>query len=134
MYLTRSEYDRGVNTFSPEGRLFQIEYANEAIKVPPYEYQLISIPPRQLGSTALGIRCSDGIVLAVEKRISSPLLIPSSIEKIFEIDSHIGAAVSGLVADSRTLIDHARVVCQVREHWYLIFNLLISIILLYTMN
>ena len=97
MYLTRSEYDRGVNTFSPEGRIFQIEYANEAIK---------------LGSTAIGIKCPQGIVLAVEKRIPSPLLIPSSIEKIFEIDAHIGAAVSGLVADARTLIDHARVASQ----------------------
>lgn len=50
--------------------------------------------------------------MAVEKRISSPLLIPSSIEKIQEIDYHIGAAMSGLVADSRTLIDHARNVSQ----------------------
>lgn len=62
-------------------------------------------------------------MLAVEKRISSPLLIPSSIEKIFEIDSHIGAAVSGLVADSRTLIDHARVVGQVRGRVYFTYRL-----------
>ena len=102
MYLTRSEYDHGVNTFSPEGRLFQIEYANEAIK---------------LGSTALGIKCSTGVVLAVEKRITSPLLLAKSIEKIFEVDAHIGAAVSGLVADSRTLIDHARVASQ--HHWFM---------------
>lgn len=97
MYLTRSEYDRGVNTFSPEGRLFQVEYAIEAIK---------------LGSTAVGVQTKEGCVLAVEKRLSSPLLDPTSVEKIAEIDSHIGAAMSGLVADARTLVDHARVEAQ----------------------
>jgi 20S proteasome subunit alpha 5 len=97
MYLTRSEYDRGVNTFSPEGRLFQVEYAIEAIK---------------LGSTAVGIQTKDGVILAVEKRLTSVLLDPASVEKIAEIDSHIGAAMSGLVADARTLVDHARVEAQ----------------------
>lgn len=97
MYLTRSEYDRGVNTFSPEGRLFQVEYAIEAIK---------------LGSTAVGLQTKEGCVLAVEKRLTSPLLDPNSVEKIAEIDSHIGAAMSGLVADARTLVDHARVEAQ----------------------
>jgi 20S proteasome subunit alpha 5 len=101
MFLTRSEYDRGVNTFSPEGRLFQVEYAIEAIK---------------LGSTVIGIQCSDGVVLAVEKRITSSLMEPSSIEKISKIDSHIGAATSGLIGDSRTLVDKARVEAQ--NHWF----------------
>ena len=87
MFLTRSEYDRGVNTFSPEGRLFQVEYAMEAVK---------------LGSTAVGIRTNDGVVLAVEKRLTSPLIEPSSVEKIMEIDSFVGAAMSGLTADART--------------------------------
>lgn len=100
MFLTRSEYDRGVNTFSPEGRLFQVEYAIEAIK---------------LGSTAVGIRTPHGVVLAVEKRITSVLLEPASIEKIVEIDSHLGCALSGLIADSRTMIDHARIEAQ--NHW-----------------
>mmetsp|Transcript_40808 Transcript_40808/g.41674 ORF Transcript_40808/g.41674 Transcript_40808/m.41674 type:complete len:244 (+) Transcript_40808:107-838(+) len=97
MYLTRSEYDRGVNTFSPEGRLFQVEYAIEAVK---------------LGSTAVGIQTSKGIVLAVEKRLTSVLLEPSSVEKILEIDTHVGAAVSGLIGDARTLVDHARIEAQ----------------------
>lgn len=101
MFLTRSEYDRGVNTFSPEGRLFQVEYAIEAIK---------------LGSTAIGIQTSEGVVLAVEKRVTSPLIEPSSIEKIMEVDSHIGCAMSGLIADSRTMIDRARVEAQ--NHWF----------------
>ncbi|KAK9820261.1 hypothetical protein WJX72_008250 [[Myrmecia] bisecta] len=103
MFLTRSEYDRGVNTFSPEGRLFQVEYAIEAIK---------------LGSTAVGVRCKDGVVLAVEKRVTSPLLEPSSIEKVAEIDEHIGCAMSGLTADARTLIDHARVETQQHRFSY----------------
>jgi len=101
MFQTRSEYDRGVNTFSPEGRLFQVEYAIEAIK---------------LGSTALGIQTSEGCVLAVEKRVTSPLMDISSIEKIVEVDSHIGCAMSGLIADSRTMIDRARVEAQ--SHWF----------------
>jgi len=101
MFLTRSEYDRGVNTFSPEGRLFQVEYAIEAIK---------------LGSTAIGIQTSQGVVLAVEKHISSPLLEPSSIQKIVKLDEHIGCAMSGLVADARTLVDHARV--ETQNHWF----------------
>eukprot|EP00271_Cylindrocystis_brebissonii_P018768 TRINITY_DN5458_c0_g4_i1.p1 TRINITY_DN5458_c0_g4~~TRINITY_DN5458_c0_g4_i1.p1 ORF type:complete len:239 (-),score=47.59 TRINITY_DN5458_c0_g4_i1:145-861(-) len=97
MFLTRSEYDRGVSTFSPEGRLFQVEYAIEAIK---------------LGSTAIGIQTKEGCVLAVEKRITSTLLEPSSVEKIMEVDSHIGCAMSGLTADARTLIEHGRVETQ----------------------
>ncbi|KAI8105483.1 hypothetical protein M9434_000068 [Picochlorum sp. BPE23] len=103
MFLTRSEYDRGVNTFSPEGRLFQVEYAIEAIK---------------LGSTAIAVRTDHGVVLAVEKRITSNLLEPSSIEKVAEVDTHVGVAMSGLTADARTLIDHARVESQQHRFTY----------------
>nr|DAC74101.1 TPA_exp: proteasome subunit alpha type-5 [Thraustochytrium sp. LLF1b] len=97
MFATRSEYDRGINTFSPEGRLFQVEYALQAIK---------------LGSTAIGVRTDHGVILAVEKRQTSPLVEADSVEKIMEIDHHIGAAMSGLVADARTLVDKARVEAQ----------------------
>jgi len=100
-FMSRSEYDRGVNTFSPEGRLFQVEYAIEAIK---------------LGSTAIGIRTKEGVILAVEKRVTSPLIVAESIEKILEIDEHMGCAMSGLTADARTLVDHARVEAQ--AHWF----------------
>lgn len=103
MFLTRSEYDRGVSTFSPEGRLFQVEYSLEAIK---------------LGSTAIGIATSEGVVLAVEKRVSSSLLESDSIEKIMEIDSHIGCAMSGLTADARSMIDHARVSSLQHDLYY----------------
>ena len=64
MYASNSGYDRGVNTFSPEGRLFQVEYAMKAI---------------QLGSTAIGIKTTEGIVLAVEKRVQSGLMEASSV-------------------------------------------------------
>eukprot|EP01025_Chloroclados_australasicus_P043471 TRINITY_DN4653_c0_g1_i1.p1 TRINITY_DN4653_c0_g1~~TRINITY_DN4653_c0_g1_i1.p1 ORF type:complete len:239 (-),score=29.82 TRINITY_DN4653_c0_g1_i1:308-1024(-) len=103
MFPTRGEYDRGVNTFSPEGRLFQVEYAIEAIK---------------LGATAIGICTKEGIILAVEKRVTSPLLEPASGEKIAEIDIHVGCASSGLTADARTLIDHARVEAQSHTFMY----------------
>jgi len=103
MFLTRSEYDRGVNTFSPEGRLFQVEYANEAIK---------------LGSTTVGVCTPEGVVLGVEKRVQSSLLESSSIEKVVEIDRHLGCAMSGLIADARSMVDHMRVTAQNHSFTY----------------
>lgn len=103
MYSSRAEYDHGVNTFSPEGRIFQIEYAVEAIK---------------LGSTSIGIQTPEGVVLAAEKRLSSTLMEPTSVNKIFEIDSHIGTVLSGMAADARILIEHARVESQNHRFTY----------------
>ncbi|NYT04762.1 MAG: archaeal proteasome endopeptidase complex subunit alpha [Methanomicrobiales archaeon] len=96
-------YDRAITVFSPDGRLYQVEYAREAVK---------------RGTTAVGIKCSDGVVLIVDKRVSSRLLEPSSIEKIFKIDDHIGVASSGLVGDARSLVDRARVECQINRVSY----------------
>lgn len=74
----------------------------------------------QLGSTTVGIQTSEGVVLGVEKRVQSPLLESSSIEKIMEIDSHIGCAMSGLTADARTMVEHARVTAQVGSYFLLL--------------
>lgn len=77
----------------PDGRLFQVNYAREAVK--------------RGGATAVGVKWKDGVVLAVEKRITSKLIEPSSYEKIFLIDDHIAAAPSGIIADARVLVDRA---------------------------
>ncbi|KAK7826302.1 LOW QUALITY PROTEIN: hypothetical protein U0070_021316 [Myodes glareolus] len=69
-----------------------------------------------LGSTAIGIQTSEGVCLAVEKRITSLLMESSSIEKIVEIDAHVGCAMSGLIADAKTLTDQARV--ETQNHWF----------------
>ncbi|AKB84813.1 archaeal proteasome endopeptidase complex subunit alpha [Methanococcoides methylutens] len=96
-------YDRAITVFSPDGRLFQVEYAREAVK---------------RGTTAAGIKAKDGVVLLVDKRITSRLIEAESIEKIFQIDEHIGVATSGLVADARALVDRARVEAQVNMVTY----------------
>ena len=96
-------YDRAITVFSPDGRLFQVEYAREAVK---------------RGTTTVGIKFKDGVVLIVDKRLSSKLIEPDSIEKIFKIDSHVGCATSGLVADARALVDRARTECQVNSFNY----------------
>jgi proteasome alpha subunit len=96
-------YDRAITVFSPDGRLYQVEYAREAVK---------------RGTTAVGIKAKDGVVLIVDKRVSSKLLEPASIEKIFKIDEHIGIASSGLVGDARSLVDRARVECQINRVSY----------------
>jgi len=96
-------YDRAITVFSPDGRLFQVEYAREAVK---------------RGTTTVGLKYKEGVILIVDKRITSRLVEPSSIEKIFQIDDHIGCATSGLVADARVLVDRARVDAQINEITY----------------
>ena len=101
--LQNAGYDRAITVFSPDGRLFQVEYAREAVK---------------RGTTSIGVKCPEGIVLAVDKRTTSTLVESSSIEKLFKIDDHIGAATSGLVADARALVERARVEAQINKITY----------------
>jgi len=96
-------YDRGITIFSPDGRLYQVEYAREAVK---------------RGTASIGVRTSDGVVLVVDKRIRSPLMERSSVEKIHKADDHIGIASAGHVADARQLIDFARRQAQVNQLRY----------------
>ncbi|HLD62539.1 MAG TPA: archaeal proteasome endopeptidase complex subunit alpha [Candidatus Norongarragalinales archaeon] len=94
---SQSAYDRAITVFSPDGRLFQVEYAREAVKT---------------GATSIGMVCKDAIILLAQKRLSSSLIVGGSHEKIFQIDSHIAAASSGLVADARKLVDMSRMEAQ----------------------
>ncbi|MFC6975601.1 archaeal proteasome endopeptidase complex subunit alpha [Halomicroarcula sp. GCM10025709] len=96
-------YDRGITIFSPDGRLYQVEYAREAVK---------------RGTASVGVRTADGVVLAADRRARSPLIERDSIEKIHEIDDHVGIASAGHVADARQLIDVARRQAQVNRLRY----------------
>jgi proteasome endopeptidase complex, archaeal, alpha subunit len=96
-------YDRGITVFSPDGRLFQVEYAREAVKK---------------GTTTIGLKFKDGVILLVDKRVPSRLVEPKSIEKIYDVDEYIGCATSGLVADARILVDQARKDAQVHKITY----------------
>ncbi len=96
-------YDRGITIFSPDGRLYQVEYAREAVK---------------RGTASVGVRAEDGVVLAVDKRIRSPLMEETSVEKIHKADDHMGIASAGHVADARQLIDFARRQAQVNQLRY----------------
>lgn len=97
MFTVPGAYDRAITVFSPDGRLFQVEYALETVK---------------RGSTVLGITCPEGVVLTAEERTSSKLQDPSFTWKIFKIDDHLGAAISGLSSDARILVDQARIIAQ----------------------
>jgi len=96
-------YDRGITIFSPDGRLYQVEYAREAVK---------------RGTASVGVRTTDGVVLAADTRVRSPLLERSSVEKLHKIDDHVGIASAGHVADARQLIDFARRDAQVNQLRY----------------
>ncbi|RLG99830.1 proteasome endopeptidase complex, archaeal, alpha subunit [Candidatus Bathyarchaeota archaeon] len=97
IFAAPGAYDRAITVFSPDGRLFQVEYALETVN---------------RGATIIGITCSEGVVLGAEEKLESSLQDPNFTWKIFEVDEHIGAAVVGLGSDARVLIDQARIYAQ----------------------
>lgn len=86
-------YDLSAAQFSPDGRIFQVEYANKAVEA---------------SGTAIGIVGKDGVVLAIEKIVTSKLYEPGVNKRLFIIDQHVGMAISGLLADARQLVTAAR--------------------------
>ena len=90
-------YDRAITMFSPDGRLLQVEYAKKTVRQ---------------GSTAIGMACSDGLLFVTDKRIVDSLVVPESVEKIFQIDEHIGATASGILSDARVLVERAQLKAQ----------------------
>jgi proteasome alpha subunit len=103
VFAAPGAYDRAITVFSPDGRLFQVEYALETVN---------------RGATILGIVCSEGIVLGAEERKESALQDERFMWKLFEVDQHLGAAVVGLGSDARILIDQARVYAQSNRLMY----------------
>lgn len=86
-------YDLSASTYSPEGRVFQIEYAGKAV---------------DKSGTSIGVRVSDGVVLGVEKLILSKMLVPGSNRRVFHIAKHCGLAATGAMADARQIVNQAR--------------------------
>ncbi|MFH0897282.1 MAG: archaeal proteasome endopeptidase complex subunit alpha [Candidatus Bathyarchaeota archaeon] len=103
MFSAPGAYDRAITVFSPDGRLFQVEYALETVK---------------RGSTVLAIASPEGVVLAAEEKLTSKLQDPSFLWKIFQIDDHVGAAISGLSSDARVLVGQARIYAQSNRLMY----------------
>ena len=95
--IDKMSYDRSITMFSPDGRLLQVEYAKKTVKQ---------------GSTAIGIMCKDGVVLVADKRVASKLMIPESVEKVFDVDDHIVVTAAGIIPDARVLVDRAQVKSQ----------------------
>jgi len=86
-------YDLSCTTFSPDGRIFQVEYAGKAV---------------DNSGTAVGVRCKDGVVMGVEKLTVSKMLEPGSNRRVFTVDNHAGLVFAGLSADARQLVNRAR--------------------------
>ena len=90
-------YDRAITVFSPDGKLYQVEYATKAA---------------EFGTAGVGIVYDGGVLLAADKRVNSRLLVSPTLEKLFVIDDHIALIYAGLVGDARALADYARDVAE----------------------
>ncbi|MDG6985442.1 MAG: archaeal proteasome endopeptidase complex subunit alpha [Nitrososphaerota archaeon] len=96
MFAPSAGYDRAITIFSPDGRLYQVEYALETVR---------------RGNLAVGIRTNEGVVLAVEEK-QKKLQSTESVVKMFQIDDHVGAVGAGYIPDARIQVDSARVLAQ----------------------
>jgi proteasome alpha subunit len=90
-------YDRTATMFSPDGHLLQVEYAEKTVR---------------LGSSSIGMVCSDGVFIIADKRIEDSLIVKESATKISEIDSHIISSSAGILSDARVLVERAQVLAQ----------------------
>ena len=96
MMPSQQGYDRAITVFSPDGRLYQVEYAIETVK---------------RGALAIGIKSKDGVIIAVEEK-PRRLQISTTPQKIFQVDYHVGAAAAGYIPDARAQVDNARFFSQ----------------------
>lgn len=96
-------YDRTATMFSPEGHLLQVEYAEKTVR---------------LGSSSIGMVCSDGVFIIADRRSEDKLIVQSSANKIYEIDSHIIVSIAGIIADARILIESAQILSQQHKVTY----------------
>jgi len=90
-------YDRTASMFSPDGHLLQVEYAEKTVR---------------LGSSSIGMVCSDGVVVIADKRIRDALVMPESANKVYEIDEHVMASAAGILSDARILVEMAQIISQ----------------------
>lgn len=102
MLPAQQGYDRAITVFSPDGRLYQVEYAIETVR---------------RGTIAVGIKCKDGIIIAVEEK-PRKLQISDTAQKIFQIDDHVGVAAAGYIPDARSQVDNARFFSQSNKMIY----------------
>ena len=102
MLPAQQGYDRAITVFSPDGRLYQVEYAIETVR---------------RGTIAVGVKCKDGIVIAVEEK-PRKLQISDVAQKIFQIDDHVGVAAAGYIPDARSQVDNARFFSQSNKMIY----------------
>lgn len=93
MSATGAGYDQSVTTFSPNGRVFQVEYAMKAV---------------EKSGTVVGVRCQDGVVMGVEKEVLSKMMLSGSNRRILTADLHTGFATCGIQADARQLVNQSR--------------------------
>ena len=102
MLPAQQGYDRAITVFSPDGRLYQVEYAIETVR---------------RGTIAVGIKCKEGIVIAVEEK-PRKLQISDVAQKVFQIDDHVGVAAAGYIPDARSQVDNARFFSQSNKMIY----------------
>ena len=102
MLPAQQGYDRAITVFSPDGRLYQVEYAIETVR---------------RGTIAVGVKCKDGIIIAVEEK-PRKLQISKTAQKIFQIDDHVGVAAAGYIPDARSQVDNARFFSQSNKMIY----------------